>query len=160
MRKSLRLIIITVSSAFLLALPVALEAQVGAEGVRLWSQNCGRCHNFRPATERTDREWVTIVSHMRARAGLTRSAAAEILAFLQATNVDQGASAAVPAPEPIAVAVPDVLDVAEIDEIARLPLGFTGLDDVVHPPPEPPMELPSYWHDWFLRFVHVGSPGS
>jgi hypothetical protein len=93
----------------LLLLPTATAAQqMGAEGVRLWSQNCGRCHNFRPAAERTDREWVTIMAHMRARANLTRSTAEEILAFLQSTNVGESTAGRDPVPAPVADAEPRV----------------------------------------------------
>lgn len=64
----------------------AQEASRVAEGGRLYGQTCGRCHNPRPSTERTDREWRTVMGHMRARANLSRSDARAIVAFLQATN--------------------------------------------------------------------------
>lgn len=64
----------------------AQEASRVAEGGRLYGQTCGRCHNPRPSTERTDREWRTVMGHMRARANLSRSDARAILAFLRATN--------------------------------------------------------------------------
>lgn len=68
----------------------AQEASRVAEGGRLYGQTCGRCHNPRPSTERTDREWRTVMGHMRARANLSRSDAEAILAFLQATNGSSG----------------------------------------------------------------------
>lgn len=64
-----------------------------ARGASLYGQTCGRCHNLRAATERTDREWVTIMFHMRARANLSRSQSDAILAFLQATNLPEGTPA-------------------------------------------------------------------
>lgn len=75
--------------AALLAMPVhgaAQDAAAVAEGATIWAQNCTRCHNARPSTERTDRDWLTIVAHMRARANLTRGEAAAVSAFLTGTN--------------------------------------------------------------------------
>jgi len=73
-----------------LAVPGTARAQVNplliGEGAQVWANNCGRCHNIRPPTERTDAEWVTILMHMRARANLTRHQADAVLAYLQATN--------------------------------------------------------------------------
>lgn len=85
----------------LLALPdpgvaQAQDAETIARGARLYSQTCGRCHNPRAATERTDREWAIIMGHMRSRANLTKSAANAILAFLQMANLPESAQAAVP----------------------------------------------------------------
>lgn len=84
--------------ATLLALPTASLGQSPAgqnpaevaRGAELYGQICGRCHNLRAATERTDREWVTIMFHMRVRANLSRSQSDAILAFLQATNLPEG----------------------------------------------------------------------
>jgi len=74
------------------------DPQMIALGAQVYSDTCGRCHNARSASERTDREWVTIVAHMRARANLSRTQAASVLAFLQATNVPEGAMAPTPVP--------------------------------------------------------------
>lgn len=77
--------------------PPGAAAQQGeqvAEGARLYGQTCARCHNPRPATERTNRDWTTIMGHMRARANLSKSDARAILAFLQATNGTDGESVA------------------------------------------------------------------
>lgn len=90
--------------AALVAFPASSLGQNPAEvarGASLYGQTCGRCHNLRAATERTDREWVTIMFHMRARANLSRSQSDAILAFLQATNLPEGTPAPiayVPAP--------------------------------------------------------------
>lgn len=72
----------------------AQEASRVAEGGRLYGQTCGRCHNPRPSTERTDREWRTVMGHMRARANLSRSDTRAIVAFLQATNGTSGEASA------------------------------------------------------------------
>lgn len=80
-----------------LAIPVALSAQQAsdiADGARVWSSNCTRCHNARPSQERTDEQWRTIVLHMRARANLTRADAKLVTTFLQATNAPEPAAAA------------------------------------------------------------------
>lgn len=79
--------------------PPGAAAQQGeqvAEGARLYGQTCARCHNPRPSTEQTDRDWTTIMGHMRARANLSKSDARAILAFLQATNgsPDEGSAGA------------------------------------------------------------------
>jgi mono/diheme cytochrome c family protein len=60
-----------------------------AEGARVYGNNCARCHVARASSERSDVEWTVIVMHMRARANLTRSQAAAVLAFLQATNLPE-----------------------------------------------------------------------
>lgn len=80
--------------AAVLARPAA--AQQGsqnavAQGATVYGDMCGRCHNARSPLERTDRDWVTIVNHMRIRANLTGPQARSVLAFLQATNADPGA---------------------------------------------------------------------
>lgn len=72
----------------------AQEGSAVARGAELYGQTCGRCHNPRPSTERTDREWATIMGHMRARANLSRTDAEALLAFLQATNGSSGSSSA------------------------------------------------------------------
>lgn len=77
--------------------PPAASAQQGervAEGARLYGQTCTRCHNPRPPTERTDRDWTTVMGHMRTRANLSKSDTRAILTFLQATNRTEGENVA------------------------------------------------------------------
>lgn len=96
------------AAATFIAVPATVHGQVNpaliGEGAVLWANNCGRCHNVRPPTERTDAEWVTVLLHMRARANLTRHQADAVLAYLQATNTAEGpagsASAAAGAASP------------------------------------------------------------
>ncbi|RME68322.1 MAG: cytochrome c [Alphaproteobacteria bacterium] len=57
-----------------------------AKGARLWADNCGRCHNIRPASEFTDEGWHSVVNHMRVRASLPGDQAEAIKAFLQSGN--------------------------------------------------------------------------
>lgn len=81
-----------------LLLPAGLEAQQDpqliGEGARVYASNCARCHNARSSTERTDAQWAMVVSHMRARANFTKTEAAAVLAYLQATNLPEGGGAA------------------------------------------------------------------
>lgn len=72
----------------------AQQGERVAEGARLYGQTCARCHNPRPATERTDRDWSTIMGHMRTRANLSKLDTRAILAFLQATNGSPGKASA------------------------------------------------------------------
>ncbi len=70
------------------ALAVATDKPAGdpGHGVKLWADNCARCHNMRDPREFRDDQWHVIVSHMRVRAGLTGQDARDIRAFLQASN--------------------------------------------------------------------------
>lgn len=74
-------------------IPAATQAQQNpaliGEGAQVYSANCGRCHNARASTERTDADWIPIVMHMRVRANLTRAQADAVLAYLQATNAPE-----------------------------------------------------------------------
>lgn len=84
--RTMRGFTLTAIAAGLVLLAGTSELRAQQSGVQLWGRTCSRCHNTRPLNERTDREWATIVNHMRARANLTRSDARAILEFLQAAN--------------------------------------------------------------------------
>lgn len=97
MRSTIRTTALVAALAALPALATAQQQpdpEAMARGGQLYGQTCARCHNPRPATERSDREWTTVVLHMRARANLTKADAEAILVFLQATNRDGGQTAA------------------------------------------------------------------
>jgi hypothetical protein len=66
----------------------AQAEQAGAKpsGSSLWSENCGRCHNFRSPTDFSDAEWDVITLHMRVRANLTAEEYTLIRDFLKASN--------------------------------------------------------------------------
>ncbi len=64
-----------------------------AAGAAVYGSMCGRCHNARSPLERTDREWVVIIAHMRVRGNLTGPQVRDVLAFLQATNGQPAGSA-------------------------------------------------------------------
>ncbi|HSM06500.1 MAG TPA: hypothetical protein VK858_17895 [Longimicrobiales bacterium] len=69
-------------------------AALVGEGGQVFVSHCTRCHNARAGSERSDAHWVPITLHMRARANLTARQARAVLAFLQATNQDSRAAAA------------------------------------------------------------------
>lgn len=85
----------------LLLPPAAIRAQEAdgpsavAEGAAVYGNMCGRCHNPRSPLERSDRDWVAIINHMRIRGNLTGGQVRNVLAFLQATNTDPGRPTAI-----------------------------------------------------------------
>jgi len=60
-------------------------ASLVGEGARLYSENCGRCHNARPASDYTKREWSVVMPHMREKAHMTGTEALAVEAFLEST---------------------------------------------------------------------------
>ena len=58
------------------------ESLSARDGARIWSGTCDNCHNLRRPSEYSAEEWPVIVQHMRTRAGLTRSQADAVAAFL------------------------------------------------------------------------------
>lgn len=55
-------------------------------GLKLWEQNCSRCHNSPNPAAFSDEEWEVIGSHMRVRAYLTEKETNEIVKFLKSIN--------------------------------------------------------------------------
>ena len=53
---------------------------------RLWAENCQRCHNARPATFYTLRQWEIAMHHMRVRAALTAEETRLITEFFRASK--------------------------------------------------------------------------
>jgi mono/diheme cytochrome c family protein len=64
---------------------VAAEGFTVADGAKLYNDNCGRCHNPKPAEHYTAREWSVIMPHMRDRAHLTGKETEAIERFLAST---------------------------------------------------------------------------
>ncbi len=58
-----------------------------SRGVRIWGEQCGRCHNMRTPQEFGIDEWHTITAHMRIRAGLTGQQIRDINAYIRSTKV-------------------------------------------------------------------------
>lgn len=88
---SVRAVLAGVAALAALAMPVppdlpGQETSPVAAGAAVYGDMCGRCHNARSPLERSDRDWVTIVNHMRIRGNLTGGQVRHVLAFLQATN--------------------------------------------------------------------------
>lgn len=55
-------------------------------GLKLWEQNCSRCHNSPSPAFFNDAEWDVVGAHMRVRAYLTGKEADEIVKFLKSIN--------------------------------------------------------------------------
>ncbi len=110
-----------IATLFLLV-PAALGAQQDpmaiVEGAQVFANNCARCHQARAGSERTDLEWIAIVAHMRARANFTKSQAAAVLAFLQATNLPE-TGAGMASATGVTMVIPESLW-AVLDEAAAL----------------------------------------
>lgn len=56
------------------------------EGAKVWAEVCSGCHTYRDQTDFNDNQWVTTMSHMRVRAGLTGQEVRDVVAFLQVAN--------------------------------------------------------------------------
>lgn len=63
----------------------ASDLSLVAEGAKVYSENCGRCHNARPAEELSKREWSVVMPHMRAKAHLTGKETLAVETFLAST---------------------------------------------------------------------------
>jgi len=61
------------------------DSDMQLSGEELWSMNCQRCHNIRPATMYSNAQWDVIVHHMRVRANITGSDQRAILEFLKSS---------------------------------------------------------------------------
>jgi hypothetical protein len=53
---------------------------------QLWQQNCVRCHNARPATWYSEREWEVAMHHMHVRGYLTGKETRAISEFFRAAR--------------------------------------------------------------------------
>lgn len=56
-----------------------------AEGAQLYNLNCARCHNARPASDFSARQWSVVMPHMREKAHLTRQETLAVESFLSGT---------------------------------------------------------------------------
>ncbi len=92
LKKSLRTLVLlalaAISSMVWVSLSQAGEASEAEKenGSRLWSQQCGHCHNKRSPDKYSDAQWDVIVHHMRVRANLNGSEARAIVDFLKSAN--------------------------------------------------------------------------
>ena len=62
------------------------EAPPAKGRAQLWAENCPRCHNARPATFYTLREWDVAMHHMRVRCSLTAEEHKKIMEFFKASK--------------------------------------------------------------------------
>jgi hypothetical protein len=53
---------------------------------QMWAQNCNRCHNARPASWYSQREWEVAMHHMHVRGYLTGEEARGIMEFFRASK--------------------------------------------------------------------------
>ena len=74
---------------------VQAEAEAGGERAdarprkgraQLWAENCQRCHNARPASWYSEREWEVAMHHMFVRGYLTRHEHDAIMEFFRASR--------------------------------------------------------------------------
>ena len=63
------------------------KGPVAAKGrAQLWSENCQRCHNARPASWYSEREWEVAMHHMLVRGYLTRHEHDSVMEFFRAAR--------------------------------------------------------------------------
>ena len=94
------------------------SAQDLAAGAAVYGQQCGRCHAPRAPVEYSDRDWNVIMQHMRVIAVMTARDTRDVLAFLQASNGEEGTAAT---GTPAAVAPDTAAGRAQLEQ-----LGCTG----------------------------------
>ena len=80
----LPVIALTLSSFSVQAQHVS-DPSLVAKGAKVYSENCGRCHNARPAEEYSKKEWSVVMPHMRAKAHMTGKETLAVEAFLAST---------------------------------------------------------------------------
>lgn len=72
-------------SAFTVNAQHVSDPSLVAKGAKVYSENCARCHNARPAEEYSKKEWSVVIPHMRAKAHMTGKEALAVEAFLAST---------------------------------------------------------------------------
>ena len=64
----------------------ALSAVAGRGRTQMWAENCNRCHNARPASWYSRREWAVAMHHMQVRGYLTGEETRGITEFFRAAD--------------------------------------------------------------------------
>lgn len=64
----------------------ATQTITAKTGMKLWGENCIRCHNAPPSSDYSPMQWETIGMHMKLRANLTDDEAKKIVEFLKSGN--------------------------------------------------------------------------
>ena len=67
--------------------PATTQPAVAARGrTQMWAENCNRCHNARPASWYSRREWAVAMHHMQVRGYLTGEETRGITEFFGAAG--------------------------------------------------------------------------
>ena len=53
---------------------------------QIWAENCQRCHNARPASWHSEREWEVAMHHMLVRGSITRREHDAVMEFFRAAR--------------------------------------------------------------------------
>jgi hypothetical protein len=64
----------------------AADARPAKGRAQLWAENCQRCHNARPASWYSEREWEVAMHHMFVRGYLTRHEHDSVMEFFRASR--------------------------------------------------------------------------
>lgn len=78
-------VVVLTISAFSVQAKHVSDSSLVAKGAKVYSENCARCHNARPAEEYSKKEWSVVIPHMRAKAHMTGKEALAVEAFLAST---------------------------------------------------------------------------
>ncbi|UUO24376.1 c-type cytochrome [Colwellia sp. M166] len=78
-------VIVLSSSAYTVQAQHVSDPSLIATGAKVYSENCARCHNARPAEEYSKQEWSVVMPHMRAKAHMTGKETLAVEAFLAST---------------------------------------------------------------------------
>ena len=78
-------IILLTTSVFSIKAQHVNDPSLVAKGAKVYSENCARCHNARPAEEYSKKEWSVVIPHMRAKAHMTGKESLAVEAFLAST---------------------------------------------------------------------------
>ena len=62
------------------------DARPSKGRAQLWAENCQRCHNARPASWYSEREWEVAMHHMFVRGSLTRREHDSVMEFFRASR--------------------------------------------------------------------------
>ena len=67
--------------------PQSANAAPAPKGrAQIWSENCQRCHNARPASWYSEREWEVAMHHMLVRGAITRHEHDAVMEFFRASR--------------------------------------------------------------------------
>lgn len=86
------LIILASAMALLLFAAVQSNAEEQIIGAKVYSDNCGRCHQPRAPSEYSDQSWDIIIHHMHVRGYLTSAETKAVTKYLQQNNFRRAAA--------------------------------------------------------------------